>query len=270
MTTPSPFRIIPAQGPAKPILISVPHAGTAFPPEVAEQLDPQHVQHPDDTDWFVDQLYDFAPALGITMLVANYSRYVIDLNRDPSDAPLYDDGRVITELVPTRTFLDEPLYPTTPPTQEELARRRSLYYDPYHDELRSLLEALRGEFPHVLLWDAHSIRRVVSTIRPDPFPDLILGNQQGKTADAALIDCAWRHLSEATDFHSAHNTPFQGGTITRSFGQPTQGIHALQLEMTKPNYMDEDTTTYLPTRAATIRALLQTIFLDLAETLRSL
>ncbi|MBL7877397.1 MAG: N-formylglutamate amidohydrolase, partial [Cyclobacteriaceae bacterium] len=72
-----------------PILISVPHCGTRFPDELKDQYKPALINAPDDTDWFVDILYDFAPALGITMIMANYSRWVIDLNRDPHSKPLY-------------------------------------------------------------------------------------------------------------------------------------------------------------------------------------
>ena len=90
-----------------PILISVPHCGIQFPDEVRNQFNPELIKAPDDTDWFVDHLYDFAPSLGMTMISAVYSRWVIDLNRDPQSKPLYADGRIITELCPTTTFLGE-------------------------------------------------------------------------------------------------------------------------------------------------------------------
>ena len=103
------YRLQKPTGPRLPIVISVPHCGAEFPSEVRQDFLPKVVDFPDDTDWFVDQLYDYAPAMGITLLAARICRYVIDLNRDPDNLPLYDDGRVVTELVPTRTFLDQPV-----------------------------------------------------------------------------------------------------------------------------------------------------------------
>ena len=262
------FTITPAQGTPQPILLSVPHCGTDFPPEVREQFLTKHIDHPDDTDWFVQQLYDFAPAMGITMIHAHVSRYVIDLNRDPENKPLYDDGRVITELCPTKTFFDEPLY-HEPPSHEEIERRKAAYYQAYHDEIAKQLRELQQTHSHVLLWEAHSIRRLVPTIRKDPFPDMILGDQEGRTADKRLIETALTQLRAGTS-QINHNDPFKGGYITRSFGQPEKNIHALQLEMTKDHYMDEETTTYLPERAEITRQLLQQTLRALCETLTTL
>src|SRR5687768_15892192 len=93
-----------------PILISVPHCGIAFPEECKNEYDARLIERPDDTDWFVDRLYEFAPAMGMTTISATYSRWVIDLNRDPESKPLYSDGRIITGLCPTTDFLGSPLY----------------------------------------------------------------------------------------------------------------------------------------------------------------
>ena len=82
------YNILPADTPTVPILISVPHCGTAFPEELIDQYNTSLLPSPDDTDWYVDRLYDFAPAMGITMITAHYSRWVIDLNRDPQSKPL--------------------------------------------------------------------------------------------------------------------------------------------------------------------------------------
>ena len=112
---PPAYKIIRPHEYLLPILLSVPHSGTLFPENLDKDFDQMHLQYPDDTDWFVDQLYDFAPELGITMIVAQYSRYVVDLNRDPTGRPLYEDGRAITQLVPTHTFFGQPLYPQVIP-----------------------------------------------------------------------------------------------------------------------------------------------------------
>lgn len=261
-----PFTIIPAQGAKLPIIVSVPHSGTEFPGDIKATMNAGLISAPDDTDWFVHQLYDFAPAMGITLIHARYSRWVIDLNRDPDNTPLYNDGRVITELTPTRTFLDQPLYVGAPPDAQEIERRLNLYYWPYYRRIREELFALRDEFGQVLLWDAHSIRRMVPTIRPKPFPDLILGDRDDATADARLIETALDRLSDSP-FDVAHNDPFKGGKITRHFGRPSEGIHALQLEMTKTLYMDDSETVYDAERARIVRTMLQTTLLALADTL---
>src|SRR5262249_49262687 len=157
------------------------------------------IQFPDDTDWYVDRLYDFAPSLGITMITAIYSRWVVDLNRDPDSKPLYSDGRIITALCPSATFLGEPLYNDrrAEVSREEVNRRLRLYYEPYHLKIREILEGLKARFGTVLLWDCHSIRQVVRTIQKDTFPDLILGDADEKAASSSLIETALKNLSSS-------------------------------------------------------------------------
>ncbi len=260
------FDFIPAKGPLAPILVSVPHAGTFFPPEVREQYDQELIKAPDDTDWFVDQLYDFAPAMGITMIVAKVSRWVIDLNRDPDSKPLYGDGRIITNLVPETTFLGQPLYKNDTPDSSEIELRLDTYYRPYHQRIEEELAKLKKGFQKVLLFDAHSIRQVVKSIHTDPFPDLILGDNDGKSAHPELIDAAMTNLGNK-GYQLQHNMPFKGGHITRSFGNPQDNVHALQLEMTKINYMDDAEVLYHPRRADLMRQVLIPTFQSLIDTL---
>src|SRR6188768_1763228 len=128
------FRVIHPTINRVPILVSVPHCGTSFPEEIVDEYDAKLIAKPDDTDWFVDRLYDFAPSLGITMITAVYSRWVIDLNRDPDNKPLYSDGRIITGLCPVTDFTGKPLYKDSRLSVDghEVARRREAYYKPYH------------------------------------------------------------------------------------------------------------------------------------------
>ena len=104
-TAPAPFLF--HQGTA-PLLISMPHAGTHVPPAIAARLTPEARQVP-DTDWHLPRLYDFAQALGASILVATHSRYVVDLNRPPDGASLYP-GQSVTGLCPVDTFDDTPIY----------------------------------------------------------------------------------------------------------------------------------------------------------------
>jgi N-formylglutamate deformylase len=255
--------------PEVPILLSVPHCGTLFPPELKDEYKPELLQSLDDTDWFVDQLYSFAPSLGITMITANYSRWVIDLNRDPHSKPLYSDGRVITGLCPTTNFLGDPIYCDNRKevSTAEMARRIGLYYEPYHQKLESELNRLHQKFGKVLLWDCHSIRQLVLSIHPQKFPDLILGNADGNSASAEIISQAVQTLKNS-DYSFSHNHPFKGGYITRHYGHPQLQRHALQLEMSKVNYMDNTEKHYDEGRAGKMREVLNNVLKKLIDALR--
>ncbi len=262
------FEFVKAVNAEIPILISVPHCGVQFPEEVKDQFEPKLISAPDDTDWFVDQLYDFAPVMGMSMIAAKYSRWVIDLNRDPQSKPLYTDGRIITGLCPTTTFLGEPLYKDkrTEIDQPEIDRRLEKYYRPYHQKIEEEILRLKNKFGKVLLWDCHSIRQFVPTIQKEKFPNLILGDADATSASPGLIETTLRSL-ETGEFEVNHNHPFKGGYITRHFGKPADSIHALQLEMAKVNYMDDSETKYDKARADKIREILKATFQKLAERL---
>lgn len=262
----SPFKITLPENQRVPIVLSIPHCGTLFPDELKDQYKSDLIQAPDDTDWFVDQLYNFAPAIGITMISATYSRWVIDLNRDPKSKPLYTDGRIITGLCPTTNFLGRPIYKDHRIEVDhlEVARRLECYYQPYHKKIQELLNDLKDEFGKVLLWDCHSIRQVVKTIQPEKFPDLILGDADGTSASPGIIETALSVLDHGT-YSVSHNYPFKGGAITRHFGRPSENQHALQLEMTKVHYMDGSEKRYDYERAEKMRLLLSSTLAKLSE-----
>lgn len=252
-------------------MVSSPHSGTQFPVEMRETFRESFVESPPDTDWFIDQLYDFVPELGVTLITASYSRYVIDLNRDPSSASLYNDGRTETGLVPLQSFSGEKIYRKQNPSDEEIQRRLEQYYWPYHHQLQSLLEGLRDEYGAALLFDAHSIRQTVKSIQEEPFPDLIVGNQNQKTCDPLIHKALFQTLYESPEGYSvSDNHPFKGGQITRSFGRPSEGIHSIQLEMSQTVYMDEEKVVYLPEKAEAIRGRLKEAFLRLIDVMEQL
>ena len=261
-----PFQVIAPLLGRVPILLSVPHCGVKFPEEIHSEYEQSLIQAPDDTDWFVHQLYDFAPSRGITMIHAVYSRWVIDLNRDPQRKPLYTDGRIITTLCPTTTFLGKSIYNDGRAIVEddEVRRRVEYYYNPYHQKIQELLDNLKATFGKVLLWDCHSIREHVPTIHKEKFPNLILGDADGTSASAGLIEAAINELKTGS-YSFSHNHPFKGGYITRHFGKPAENQHALQLEMTKTKYMDDAEKRYDSARANKMRKVLQTTLSTLAE-----
>ncbi len=249
-----------------PILLSIPHCGTAFPDELSSQFKNELILNPDDTDWFVDRLYGFAAAMGITTISAVYSRWVIDLNRHPQSKPLYTDGRIITGLCPTTNFLGDNLYldTRTEMEQADVDARLEKYYWPYHEALQKKLLALKEKFGKVLLWDCHSIRASVPTIQKEKFPDLILGDADGIAASPGIIEVAIKTL-ESSGYSFRHNHPFKGGYITRQYGKPSENIHALQLEMTKVNYMDDSEAIYDLGRATRMQKNLSAVLEKLTE-----
>lgn len=264
----SPFHVHHPKGKRIPILVSIPHCGSLFPEELLALYKPDLIEAPDDTDWFVNQLYDFATQMGITLLSSVYSRWVIDLNRDPENKPLYSDGRIITGLCPTTNFLGESIYADNRDSLDstDVDHRLKHYYLPYHTELTVLLKSIKSEFGRVLIWDAHSIRSEVATIYKGKFPDLILGDVNGTSATGSIIDAVYEKLRSSK--HSvSHNDPFKGGFITRKYGKPEDNQYALQLEMSKINYMDATETRYDQIKAERIKTLLKSTLATLAEVL---
>lgn len=250
-TTEPPFRF--RQG-TRPLLISMPHVGTFVPPALSARLTDE-AQGVPDTDWHLERLYDFADALGASVLVATHSRYVIDLNRPPDGASLYP-GQSVTGLCPVDTFDNTPLYrnPLDTPTEAEIATRRDAIWHPYHAQLTQELSRIQAHHGVAALWDAHSIRSVLPRFFDGRLPDLNLGTADGASCDPALAATLLSIGREATGYTAVLNGRFKGGHITRQHGNPPQGIHAIQLEMTQSSYMAEQPPfDYLPEVAAGIQ-----------------
>jgi len=239
------------------VLISVPHAGTDIPAEIAARMTGEALDLP-DTDWHVPLLYDFARQLGAGLIVAKNSRYVIDLNRDPSGKPLYP-GADNTELVPLTTFGRDAVYRSgLAPDDDEVAQRVVRYWRPYHDKVAGELDALRARHGMAVLWDAHSIPSVVPRFFAGKLPDLNLGSAKGASAAPELIEAVTNVFKTTNAFSSVLDGRFTGGYITRRFGQPQGGVHALQLELGQAAYMDEAPPyRFEAQRAAPMKALLR-------------
>lgn len=253
-----------------PIIVSVPHSGIDFPKDQRKKFKKEAIASLDDTDWFVDKLYDFVSDMGITIISAKYHRWLIDLNRNAESKPLYGDGRVITGLTPTTDFNGELIYNDKyEPNEIEIKARLDDYYHPYYDGITSLLNDLHKDFKHVLFYDAHSIRQYVPGIRSEKFPDLILGDVDETSASHELINVTKNILGES-NYSFAHNHPFKGGNLTRHFGNPSQNRHALQLEMSKLVYMDDDEREFSYSRAEQIQDRLKRMFQGLIRALENM
>ncbi len=158
------------------------------------------------------------------------SRTVIDVNRDPRGASLYP-GQATTGLCPTETFDGEPLYrPGQEPDPAEIDRRRAVFFEPYHAALTSEIARLRSLHGKVVLYDCHSIRSVVPRLFDGKLPVFNIGTNDGKSADPALQALVAQLLAESGET-SVVNGRFKGGCITRHYGDPPGGVHALQMEL---------------------------------------
>jgi N-formylglutamate deformylase len=248
------FRFSPG---STPLLVSIPHAGTHVPEALYERLTAAARELP-DTDWHVDRLYDFAAELGAGMLVATHSRYVVDLNRPPDDAPLYP-GAHGTGLCPTTLFNGTALYlPGRVTDAIEVSERLDQYWRPYHEQLAAELARLRAEHGVALLFDAHSIRSVVPRLFEGRLPDLNLGTAGGASAAETLQERLFEVCKAADGYSSVLNGRFTGGYTTRHYGDPANSIHAVQLELAQATYMAEyPPFEYEETLAESLRPVLR-------------
>ncbi|WP_298727009.1 N-formylglutamate deformylase [uncultured Ferrovibrio sp.] len=229
------FTLLPAR---TPLLIDIPHAGLGLMPGMEARMTPAGLRRA-DTDWHVEKLYDFASETGAGLMVATHSRYVVDLNRDPSGQALYP-GADNTEICPTRGFDNAPIYQDgAAPDATEVATRVEKYWHPYHARLAAELEAIRARHGYAILLDGHSIPAEVPRFFSGRLPDLNLGTNDGKSCAPDLAAKAVEVLASAQGFTHVHNGRFKGGYITRHYGRPHEGFHALQLEMAQACYMDE-------------------------------
>ena len=140
------------------------------------------------------RLYDFVRELGANLLVARYSRYVVDLNRPANDAALYE-GQVATGLCPAQTFAGEAIYEDGAVGPDETSRRVAAYWRPYHDKLSETLAALKAQHGYALLWDAHSIPSVVPRLFDGRLPVLNIGTYGGRSCGEPLAAAVHRPLS---------------------------------------------------------------------------
>jgi N-formylglutamate deformylase len=249
-----------------PLILSLPHTGVDIPDAYQRGLVSPWLARK-DADWWIERLYAFASGLDATMIRTTISRTVIDVNRVPSGVSLYP-GQATTELCPTTTFDGEPLYDDGfKPAAEDVAERRERFFDPYHAMLRAEIKRLRSRHPDVVIYDCHSIRSVIPRLFEGVLPIFNIGTNGGATCDAEL-STAIEHICADTHFSHVVNGRFKGGHITRSLGQPKDGVHAIQMELSCRGYMKEPLgpvvenqwpTNYDETYAAPMRAALTRI-----------
>jgi formiminoglutamase len=245
-----------------PLVVSIPHAGTIIPSDIEARLASPWLARK-DVDWWLGELYAFADGLDATVVRTGVSRTVIDVNRDPSGASLYP-GQATTSLCPIDTFDGEPLYQTgQEPDAAEIARRRATFFDPYHDALEAELDRLVARHGKAVLYDAHSIRSRAPRLFDGELPQFNIGTNSGGACDPGLT-AGVEAACDATGLPRVTNGRFKGGWITRHYGRPERGVHAVQMELACRGYIDEPAvltaetwpTPYAPDRAAPLRAAL--------------
>jgi N-formylglutamate deformylase len=249
---------------SSPLLISMPHVGTQIPPQQRARYTERALQV-EDTDWYLDRLYAFAEPLGASLLVPVHSRYLIDLNRASDNRPMYP-GQNNTELCPTRHFTGEALYREgQAPDEAEVRRRVFAYWQPYHSALQQELARLKAAHGHAVLFDAHSIKSELPWLFEGQLPHMNIGTVGGASCAPGLCAAVQAVFSAQNDYSHVMNGRFKGGHITRDYGRPAEGVHAVQLEMCWRAYMDESPAAWNDARAAAVRPLLQRLVQTLID-----
>ncbi|MCL3883342.1 N-formylglutamate deformylase [Marivita sp. GX14005] len=246
-----------------PVVLGLPHTGTHVPREIEARLNARG-RGLDDTDWHIHRLYDgLLP--GATTVRATFHRYVIDANRDPSGQSLYP-GQNTTGLVPLTDFDGQEIW-DSPPSEDEVEARREAFHAPYHAALEAELARVRDLHGIAILYDCHSIRSHIPFLFDGTLPDFNIGTNLGTTC-APRIESAVQRLCEAAEGYSTvTNGRFKGGWTTRHYGRPSDGLHAIQMELAQSTYLTEEAApwTYDEDKAARLRRHLKPILTTLAD-----
>ncbi|GGO11540.1 N-formylglutamate amidohydrolase [Iodidimonas muriae] len=251
-----PYDLLPASGGMGPFLCSSPHSGRYYPVAFkrASQLDGTMLRRSEDC--YVDELFAHAPSYGVPLLKAVYPRAYVDLNRletelDPllirDPLPPYatsESERVMAGLgtIARVVAVGVPIY-SCPLSLDEVMARIAHIYRPYHQALNHLLTKAQAHFGWCALIDCHSMpSHIVRTTvdMPDKSwdADIVLGDRFGTSCDQRLTDRA-EELLTRLGYKVVRNTPYAGGHCTRHYGAPENGRHALQVEINRALYMNE-------------------------------
>lgn len=256
-----PFEVLRPRGDVSPVIVEVPHASLVLDPEtMAFSIAPiRSIAR--DADLYVDLLVRDLIDVGVTVLVARRSRYVVDLNRDAADfdALAVDGGphaKSPRGVVWRLTTENEPAL-FAPLTRGELERRLATVHTPYHATLRALCDETRERFGRAVLFCAHSMpssgRRGHVDVG-DGRADVVPGTRGRTTAGAAFIDLVDEVCAEHA-YSVKHDDPYRGGYATTHYGRPAEGVHAIQIELARRVYMQEDTLLLDPEGAGRAKRL---------------
>ena len=238
-----------------PVVVSSPHSGREYPDDLLAStgLDERTLRSSEDS--FVDELFAAAPELGAPLVAATFPRVYVDANREPFelDPAMFSDplppyvttrnARIAAGLGTIARVVSNavPVYPAKL-TFDDALRRIDGYWRPYHAALAEAIQETRDRFGFCILLDAHSMPSNVQAVGADgrsrPVSDMVLGDCHGTSCSSVLTRRVERML--AHQGYSVHrNTPYAGGYVTRHYGRPDLGVHALQVEVKRGLYMDE-------------------------------
>ncbi len=251
---------------ASPIILGMPHGGTFVPKNIFQNLNTRGRELA-DTDWHIDKLYEnLVPNL--TTVRANFHRYVIDANRDPSGNSLYP-GQNTTGLVPLTDFDGQNIW-KAPPNDQEIERRRELFHAPYHAALQAEINRVHASHGFAILYDCHSIRSHIPFLFEGTLPDFNIGTNNGSTCASDIQQDVAEITTKAVGYTSVLNGRFKGGWTTRHYGKPSQNRHAIQIELAQSTYLHSESAPWIydETKAAKLRPLLQKILSTLAENVK--
>lgn len=239
-----------------PVILAQPHSGTFMPADIEARLNDVGRKLV-DTDWHVDRLYD-GLLDNATVVRANFHRYVIDANRDPSGESLYP-GQNTTGLVPLATFEDTPIW-KTPPGEDEIEQRRRDFHAVYHATLEQEINRVKAKHGIAVLYDCHSIRSHLPFLFEGRLPDLNIGTNNGETC-APGLEGAVAGICALSGFSYVVNGRFRGGWTTRHYGRPNEGVHAIQMEIAQSAYLQTENApfSYDEDKAAVLRETLRNI-----------
>ncbi len=254
-----PVRIKKGSG---PVILAMPHTGTYIPANIKTKLN-ANGRKLTDTDWHVNRLYrGLLPSA--TVIRANFHRYVIDANRDPSGKSLYP-GQNTTDLCPTTDFDGQNIYKKgRTPNAREIERRRIEYHMPYHQAIKTEIAHLLQKHNRVVLYDCHSIRSYVPYLFDGILPDFNIGTNNGKSCSAHFENTAKNVCAQSPGYTSVCNGRFKGGWTTRHYSKPLKGVHAIQMELAQSTYMAEVSPwQYLPSTARKTRRVIRRLLKSL-------
>jgi N-formylglutamate deformylase len=245
-----------------PIVLGLPHTGTFVPDEILADLNARG-RGLDDTDWHTHTLYDGVLA-GASSVRATFHRYVVDANRDPSGVSLYP-GQNTTGLVPLTDFDGHDIW-TTLPNESAIEERRKTYHAPYHAALQTELERVRNIHGVAILYDCHSIRSGIPFLFDGTLPDFNIGTNMGATCAPEIAAATQEICAGAAGYSSVTNGRFKGGWTTRHYGRPSEGLHAIQMELAQSTYLDAEVApwNYDIKKSERLRVHLKTILSKLA------
>ncbi|MBI1272530.1 MAG: N-formylglutamate amidohydrolase [Alphaproteobacteria bacterium] len=237
--------------PRIPLVIDVPHSGRTYPADFAYSCPFPMLRQTEDA--YVDELVVGAVDMGATVIVAQFPRAYIDVNRAEDDIdPMVIDGQWSKPLRPTERTLHGlglvrrmckagvPMY-QKPLPMAEVETRLNQFYRPYHRVLERTLRNLSKQAGHVWLINAHSMPSSWPTAEggAQRRPDFVVGDRDGQSCDPAFTrSCA--HVLRDLGYSVDVNDPYKGVEILRRHGRPHEGFHALQLEISRALYLDED------------------------------